>query len=104
MLPEEKALKETKTPFVLFMCFMVSFFLHIPARLPILGLFRVDLLLVLFTFMLVMKVKNDEKSGTKVAYYLKILFIYVLVSLPFVTWPGTAFGQGLTGLCSMKSA
>jgi putative inorganic carbon (HCO3(-)) transporter len=98
MLPEEKALKETKTPFVLFMCFMVSFFLHIPARLPILGLFRVDLLLVLFTFMLIMKVKSDEKSGTKVAYYLKILFIYVLVSLPFVTWPGTALGQGFPNL------
>lgn len=98
MSPEEKALKETKTPFVLFMCFMVSFFLHIPSRLPFLGLLRLDLLLVLFTFMLIMKVKTDEKSGTKVAYYLKILFIYVLVSLPFVTWPGTALGQGLPNL------
>jgi O-antigen ligase len=98
MLPEEKALKETKAPFVLFMCFMVSFFLHIPSRLPFLGVLRIDLLLVLFTFMLIMKVKTDEKSGTKVAYYLKILFIYVLVSLPFVTWPGTALGQGFPNL------
>jgi len=98
MLPEEKALKETKIPFVLFMCFMASFFLHIPDRLPFLGIFRIDLLLVVFTFMLIIKVKTNEKSVSKVAYYLKILFIYVLVSLPFVTWPGTAIGKGLPNL------
>jgi len=98
MLPYEKELKETKAAFVLYMCFMVSFFLHIPSRLPFLGALRIDLLLVLIIFSLVIKVKLNEKVETKSAYYLKFIFVYVIVTLPFVTWPGTALGQGLPNL------
>lgn len=94
----DKQLAETKTAFVLYMVFMLSFFLRIPNRLPILGMMRLDLLLVLFIFLSIIKLKTDQSAEAKIAKYIKMLFISAAVSLPFVTWPGTAIGQGIPNL------
>jgi putative inorganic carbon (HCO3(-)) transporter len=91
----ERDLKATKVAFVLFMFFMLSFFLRFPSRLPILGALRIDLLVVAAIFGLILLAKMEKQDDSPIAKYLKILSIYVLVSLPFVTWPGTALGQGL---------
>lgn len=94
----DKQLAETKTAFVLYMVFMLSFFLRIPNRLPILGMLRLDLLLVLLIFLTIIKLKTDQTAEAKIAKYIKMLFISAVISLPFVTWPGTAIGQGIPNL------
>jgi putative inorganic carbon (HCO3(-)) transporter len=94
----DKQLAETKTAFALYMVFMLSFFLRIPNRLPILGALRIDLLLVVFIFFTIIKLKTDQSTEAKIAKYIKLLFACAVLSLPFVTWPGTAIGQGLPNL------
>jgi putative inorganic carbon (hco3(-)) transporter len=94
----DKQLAETKTAFVLYMVFMLSFFLRIPNRLPILGMLRLDLLLVVFIFITIIKLKTDQYAEAKIAKYIKLLFASAVISLPFVTWPGTAIGQGIPNL------
>lgn len=91
----DEDLKNSKLAFGLFMFFMLSFFLRIPSRLPILGMLRIDLLVVAAIFGLILLAKMKKQDESPIAKYLKILCIYVVVSLPFVTWPGTALGQGL---------
>lgn len=91
----DEDLKASKFAFGLFMFFMLSFFLRIPSRLPILGALRIDLLVVAAIFGLILMAKMEKQEESPIAKYLKILCIYVVVSLPFVTWPGTALGQGL---------
>lgn len=94
----DKQLAETKTAFILYMIFMLSFFLRIPNRLTILGMLRLDLLLVLAIFLTVIKLKTDHTAEAQIAKYIKWLFISAVISLPFVTWPGTAIGQGIPNL------
>lgn len=94
----DKQLADTKTAFALYMVFMVSFFLRIPNRLPIFGILRLDLLLVVFIFLTIVKLKTDHDAEAKIEKYIKMLFICAVVSLPFVTWPGTAIGQGIPNL------
>jgi len=94
----EQTLKASKFAFTLYMIYMVSFFLHIPARLPILGLIRIDLLLVLIIFFQVSKIKVSAPAGSKAATYIKALFVCAIIALPFASWPGTVLSKGLPNL------
>lgn len=94
----ERDLKASKAAFFLFMFFMLSFFLRIPSRLPILGALRIDLLVVAAIFCLILMAKLESQKDSKIGKYIKTMFVYILLSLPFVTWPGTALGQGFPAL------
>lgn len=71
--------------------FTVSYFLHLTARFPLLGAIRFDLLLGLaYLALAFLQPQPDifrfsEKTGRR----LNLFLMYVLLSLPLVTWPGS---------------
>lgn len=80
----------------LYLLLVLSYFLRIPERLPALGLIRFDLLLVLLIAALIVvrkKPKDQRLEPNPVERYLRILMIYIVVSLPFVAWPGSVLLQ-----------
>lgn len=90
-----KDIERTRLAFFLFMVYMVSFFLHIPSRVSFLGAIRLDLLLVMAIFSIILIAKPEQGDRLKIAWYLKFLFIYSILVLPLTTWPGTVLHTGL---------
>lgn len=88
-------IKATKIAFALFVLYIISFFLRIPARVSILGDLRLDLLLVGCIFALIMIAKLQKQEEQRIARYLKVILIYSVLVLPFVTWPGSALSRGI---------
>lgn len=86
--------------FDLYLLFIVSYLLHLPARIPILGLVRFDLLLIIMIGTLIV-VKSDGQSRgevTETDKVLRILLGYFVVTLPFVQWPGSVLWTGIPNL------
>ena len=83
--------------FNLYMLCLCSFFLHIAARVPGLGIIRPDLLMVLMITMALVSKKEqlagrlDNLSGKA----LSSLIVFLLVTLPLVQWPGSVIGSNL---------
>lgn len=83
--------------FKLYILYIVSFLLHIPARLPVLGVLRIDFLLglVVLGFVLFQGKKQssrgrpDKPVDSGVSKILYVLFAYILLTLPFVEYPGS---------------
>jgi len=83
--------------FKLYMFFVASWYLQLPGRIPILGTIRFDMLLFGFLVILAL-MKSFNKPGSEdnsIDKSLKILIIYIIVSLPFTEWPGTVVKYGL---------
>lgn len=81
--------------FGFYLLLIVSYFLHLTSRLPWLGAIRFDLLLmvlVLVTSFLDRKKDTDRQDHSTKFLYAIILFI--LLSLPFVMWPGSVIRSG----------
>ncbi|MEP3560938.1 MAG: O-antigen ligase family protein [Marinobacter sp.] len=87
---------QTHLPFVLYLAYLVSFFLRIPARLPMLGLIRLDLLLV---FLISYLIFSARRPGTlkldDASRYLLAILIYSVLTLPLVEWPGSVINNGM---------
>ena len=82
--------------FVLYLLFVISWFTHLPGRIPILGAIRFDLILVSILMVLALvRPKEEEHETTNVEKYLKIIIIFAIVTLPFVEWPGSVLRFGL---------
>ncbi|OEY67745.1 hypothetical protein BG841_15790 [Marinobacter sp. X15-166B] len=78
------------------MIYLVSFFLHLPARFPPLGVIRFDLILVgLITFLILSSKFTNIFRLDDASKYLLAIFIYAIVSLPLVQWPGSVINTGL---------
>jgi putative inorganic carbon (hco3(-)) transporter len=84
--------------FYTYLLLIVSWFLHLPARLPFLGVIRFDFLLI---FILIVAAFNKNMSATRiisdeniVEKRLRTLIIYIIVVTPFVEWPGSAIFFG----------
>lgn len=82
-----------------YLLFVVSWFLHLPARVPFLGKLRLDLLLVLaLTVIAVLNAKsaphNDLKNNPT-DKLLRVLIGYAVLTIPFVEWPGSVVKIGL---------
>lgn len=77
--------------FQVYLLFVLSYFLHLPARFPVLGLIRFDLLLVLIIFAgLFLNSKDDLKASiNSTSKTIKVLVVYIIVTVPFVQWPGS---------------
>jgi putative inorganic carbon (HCO3(-)) transporter len=81
--------------FVLFCAFLVSYFLHFTARVPLLAKVHFDLILAGATALAVALAPHNryELLGggrlDPVARRLWILVGYIIVTLPFVEWPGS---------------
>lgn len=77
--------------FCVFIYFNIDFFLHLSARIPGYGLVRPTLVLVLLLTLLLLSQKDKLALRTKLAIdnSLKVLLIFLVISLPFVTYPGS---------------
>src|SRR6266404_3051008 len=80
--------------FYLFCVFLVGYFLHVTARVPILGAIHFDFVLAAVTALAIVLGRQHTTSGSgagmdPVAKRLWLLFGYVLVTIPFVEWPGS---------------
>jgi O-antigen ligase len=80
----------------LYLVFVASWFLHLAERIPALGIIRFDLLLcVVLAGLAVASRSPDRTLATETDKFLRTLFLYVLVTLPFVEWPGSVIRSGI---------
>jgi O-antigen ligase len=88
----------TQRAFGLYLLFMCSWFLHLPARIPALGAARADLILVAVLAICAVAQGVPEQTGARGARRaLTALIIYAIVSIPLVEWPGSVVKIGLPG-------
>jgi len=84
--------------FKLYLLFIASWFLHLPDRISFLGTIRFDFILVIILIvLLVLSIRSDEThTDTSDTYKsLLVLMIYILVTIPFVEWPGSVIRYGI---------
>lgn len=84
--------------FKFYLLFMASWFLHLGSRVPFLGSIRIDFTLVLILMLIIfLDIKryeaNEIRTDTEKA--LKLLIIYILITIPFVQWPGSVVRYGI---------
>ena len=82
----------------LYLLYLASYLLHLTARAAILAVIRFDLVLfAIITILLVLE--GDKLKGRlrdECTTVLGILFLYVVISLPFVEWPGSVLRNNLS--------
>jgi O-antigen ligase len=92
-----------KAAFIVYCMFIVSYFLHIGARISVLGALRIDIVLCGLAIILNMTAKKHqvgslaqpaEKGLRPVSKLMLALVVYIAVSLPFVRWPGSVLSHG----------
>ena len=89
----------TNTGFKLYLLFVVSWFLHIGSRIPILGAIRIDFVLVGILFLISLSTNSEKQSDSrqnKINKALLILTAYAILTIPFVEWPGSVIHHGIT--------
>jgi putative inorganic carbon (HCO3(-)) transporter len=71
--------------------FIISYFLHLSARIPALGAMRFDLLLGGAILISVFFTQIEDKWRTNIETSRKLngFLLYIFLSLPLVTWPGS---------------
>jgi putative inorganic carbon (hco3(-)) transporter len=90
--PQEQGSRDAA--FYLFCVFIVSYFTHLAARVPALGMLHIDLLLAGAIGLAIVFSGNGRSKGPApkmdpVARRLWILLAYIIVTIPFVEWPGS---------------
>ena len=84
--------------FPIYLLFIVSWFLHLTARIPALGIVRFDLLIVVVLFG--MKFLKGSEVGNQIqddcSRKLNQFIFTVLLITPFAEWPGSVLSRGLT--------
>lgn len=83
--------------FRLYLMLIVMTLLSIPSRLPVLGMIRPTLVFVGLISLVIMLApsrpeRKDQSSSTRL---LNTLIVYIVLSLPFVAWPGSVVKHGL---------
>ena len=83
--------------FVVYLCFVVSWFLHVPARIPALAGIRFDLALVIVAGALAFVSRNDSAPARRSNLWWAVIALsaYFLVTIPLVQWPGSVLKFGL---------
>jgi|WetSurMetagenome_2_1015567.scaffolds.fasta_scaffold00064_33 putative inorganic carbon (hco3(-)) transporter len=89
--------------YYIYLLFITSWFLHLGTRIPALGMIRFDLILVLVLFVTIFFGNKDKEvissiRSSSTDKLLKILLIYMVVTLPFVEWPGSVLRFGIASL------
>lgn len=95
--------------FYFYLIYMASLFLHLANRFPVLGAVHIDFLLIVVTGIALMLETREEDDGDEEfdedrspwshsGIVLLFLFTYIVLSLPFVTWPGSVLGFGVREL------
>jgi len=86
--------------FNIYLVFVISWFTHLAARLPVLGAIRFDLILIVFMTLTIFFGNKDENltreiKSSKIHKIITLLLVFVVVTLPFVEWPGSVISHGL---------
>jgi len=83
--------------FYLYMLFIISFFLRLPVRIPAISILRPDLLIAAGLVICLLLQSNNLKGRfeSPCNKYLLIFLAYVVLSLPFVEWPGSVLRDNL---------
>jgi putative inorganic carbon (HCO3(-)) transporter len=80
----------------LYLVFVISWFLHLGTRIPILGLIRFDLLLVcILGWLAISRTGHNLSEKTNADKILRIMVVYAVLTIPFVEWPGSVFRTGI---------
>jgi putative inorganic carbon (hco3(-)) transporter len=92
----------SETPFVLYCIFVVSYLLHFGKRLPFLGAIHFDVIAggLSLLLMVASRSRNESPSNGLSAWspasrWLMYLVAFILLTLPFVEWPGSVLRRGL---------
>jgi O-antigen ligase len=87
-----------KFTFFLYLYFLVDFFLHLSARIPVYATLRPTLLLVLILTALLLFQREKFKGWTKdpVMQAMLVFVGYLVLSLPFVEWQGSVIRNNLS--------
>ncbi len=82
-------------PFLVFIIFIASFYLRLPARFPVIAPLRPDMLLAALVLALLVPYMSQRAELLKLpaAKALSALMIWIVVSLPFVDWPGSVLRE-----------
>lgn len=83
-----------KNGYYLYLLFTISWFVHLSSRIPFLGMIRFDMILVILMWVSILTSKKTIKE-TSVNNNIKLLLIYIILTLPFVEWPGSVARFGL---------
>src|SRR5688500_18629484 len=96
-LAEPSAVTPARTPGLnLYLLFVISWFLHLPARLEVLGALRFDLVLVcILTAFALTRGKLTSSTTSEADRVLRVLVVYSVLTIPFVYWPGSVIKSGL---------
>ncbi|RCU45154.1 hypothetical protein DU002_17145 [Corallincola holothuriorum] len=83
--------------FFLYMVFTIDFFIRISARIPGVSSIRPTLILVgIISLLLVFNLgRLKEKFQTPTGKILGILFVYIIITIPFVKWPGSVLRENI---------
>lgn len=83
----------------LYLLFTISFFLHLGGRVIALGIIRFDLINIAIITALLVASKTNNPNAHEQARTTKILFllmVYVILTVPFVRWPGSVLRHGIS--------
>lgn len=84
--------------FLLYLTFTVSYFLHMAARSPVLGVIHIDFILMGATlFAMIAEGRRGEMTWKdfRAARVLFLLILYVFLTVPLVQWPGSVIKYGI---------
>src|SRR5436190_2400543 len=100
LMPPRNTAGTRDLAFGLFCAFTISYFIHLTARLPVLGAARFDLLLAGVTLLAALAsgpklVTAGGDDKWPIGKRLLVLIGYIALTLPFVEWPGSVINEGL---------
>jgi O-antigen ligase len=83
--------------FRLYLMLIVMTLLSIPNRLPVLGMIRPTLVFVGLISLVILLARSgpERKDLSSSTRLLNTLIVYIMISLPFVAWPGSVVKHGL---------
>ena len=93
----DKTSQSNSASFFIYIMFTISYFLHMPVRIPDINVIRPDLIMASLIVVSLIFSPNQwgEHLNNKVTRVFIVLFLYIFVSLPFVEWPGSVIRDHL---------
>jgi putative inorganic carbon (hco3(-)) transporter len=85
--------------FGLFIVLIIFTLLSVPSRVPIIGMVRPTVLLVSIISLVIIATSGPRKhrDTSNTTRWLTLFIVYVLVTIPFVQWPGSVLRFGIEG-------
>ncbi|MCC5794979.1 MAG: O-antigen ligase family protein [Chromatiales bacterium] len=89
--------------FLAYLLFLLSFFLRFSARIPGLGAWRPTLVMIALVSLLlvIQRIDLTERFKDPVFRVIALLVLYILLSIPFVQWPGSVLRHNLSPFISV---